>query len=262
MAERIYLKDIVHKKQLRLQEKQFNLDTLRTEASNYSANRPSFYEAIAREGLSIIGEVKKASPSKGIIKEDFNPIEIAKTYEQVVDAISVLTEEDFFLGCDQYLKEISENIHKPTLCKDFIITPEQIYRAKLLGASAVLLIVAILSEEQLRAYMTIAARIGLEVLVEVHTKNELQRALLVEPRIIGINNRNLETFETDLQVTRDLRQLIPKGILVVSESGIQTVEDVQRLKEAHIDGVLVGESFMRADDIKQHAEAIRNGYTS
>lgn len=259
MAERIYLKDIVNQKSIRNQEKNMDIETL-VAAINDIKKRPSFYDALAKEGLSIIGEVKKASPSKGVIKSDFYPIEIAKVYEHAVDAISVLTEEDFFLGKDEYLQGISEAVNLPTLCKDFIITKEQIYKAKLLGASAVLLIVAILSDNQLVDYMKIANNIGLDSLVEIHTKEELERALKANASIIGINNRNLETFKTDIQVTLDLRPLIPEGKLVVSESGIHTDEDIIKLRTANIDAVLVGESFMKAEDIRHHAEVIKNAY--
>ncbi|PKM49446.1 MAG: indole-3-glycerol phosphate synthase TrpC [Firmicutes bacterium HGW-Firmicutes-7] len=259
MSNRIYLKDIVACKQARNEKINVSIGEMlkQIKALKY---RPSFRDALTKEGLSIIGEVKKASPSKGIIKESFNPIEIAKTYETAVDAISVLTEEDYFLGKDDYLKEISERVTLPTLCKDFILVPEQIYKAKLLGASAVLLIVAILTNEQLEEYVDVAKSVGLDVLVEVHTKQELERALQVGATIIGINNRNLESFETDVNVTIKLRPLIPDGIVVVSESGIQTIEDIMKLKKAKIDAILVGESFMIADDIKQHAKELKDAY--
>lgn len=259
MAERIYLKDIVDKKRIRVKEKELDIEKITDDIKHVKA-RPSFYKALAKEGLSIIGEVKKASPSKGIIKEDFKPLEIAKAYDNSVDAISVLTEEDFFLGKDEYLQMISQTVTLPTLCKDFILTKEQIFRAKLLGASAVLLIVAILSDKELIEFIQLSKTLELDPLVEVHTKEELDRALEANARIIGINNRNLDTFKTDIQTTFRLRPLIPKGRLVVSESGIHTKEDIIKLKEANIDGILVGESFMRAGDIKHHAEVFKNAY--
>lgn len=259
MAERIYLKDIVDKKRTRTKEKRFDIESITISIKDIKA-RPSFYQALAKEGLSIIGEVKKASPSKGIIKEDFKPLEIAKTYENSVDAISVLTEEDFFLGKDEYLQVISREVKLPTLCKDFIITKEQIYNAKLLGASAVLLIVAILSDEELVDFINTARNLGLDALVEVHTREELDKALQADAKIIGINNRNLETFETDIQVTLNLRPYIPEGIIVISESGIHTKEDIVRLRKAYIDGILVGESFMKSSDINYHAEVFKNAY--
>ncbi len=259
MADRIYLKDIVDKKRIRNKEKNFVEKELAMKLDKVE-KRPSFYEALAKPGLSIIGEVKKASPSKGVIKECFEPLKIAKIYEEVVDAVSVLTEEDYFLGRDEYLKEISDNIMLPTLCKDFIVCREQILNAKILGASAVLLIVAILSDEELIEFIKLAEQIGLDALVEVHTKQELDRAVNTKARIIGINNRNLETFKTDLHTTIELRSYIPKGTIVVSESGILTQEDIIYLKAAKIDAILVGESFMRADDINAHGEALRNAY--
>lgn len=261
MAERIYLKDIVEQKRMRILDKKLDIDAFKVK-DLINKTRPSFYEALAKEGLSIIGEVKKASPSKGIIKDDFKPLEIAKAYEGAVDAISVLTEEDFFLGHDQYLKEISETVKLPTLCKDFIIYKEQIYNAKALGASAVLLIVAILSDLELLEFIQAAKELNLDALVEVHTKEELMRALNTDAQIIGINNRNLETFETDIQVTLELRRLIPEGKVVISESGIHNEEDIIKLKKAHIDGILVGESFMKAKDIRHHAEVFKNAYKS
>lgn len=259
MADRIYLSDIVNKKRMRVKEKALDIESLKVNIRCVN-KRHSFYKALAKEGLSIIGEVKKASPSKGIIKDDFNPLEIAKAYETVVDAISVLTEEDYFLGKDEYLQVISEAVKLPTLCKDFIVTKEQIYHAKQLGASAVLLIVAILSDKELFEFIQTAKKIELDALVEVHTKEEINRALLVGAQIIGINNRNLETFNTDIQTTLDLRPFIPEDRLVISESGIHTKEDIFRLKEANINGILVGESFMRADDIVHHAEVLKNAY--
>ncbi|PKM93251.1 MAG: indole-3-glycerol phosphate synthase TrpC [Firmicutes bacterium HGW-Firmicutes-1] len=259
MADRIYLKDIVNSKQIRNEKQVFHIEDMMKQIEALD-NRPSFRDALAKNGLSIIGEIKKASPSKGIIREDFNPIEIAKVYETAVDAISVLTEEDYFLGRDVYLKEISELVKLPTLCKDFILIPEQIYKAKLLGASAVLLIVAILTNEQLKEYIDVAKSVGMDALVEIHTKQELERALQVGATIMGINNRNLESFKTDLNVTLELRPFIPEGIIVVSESGIHTTQDIKQLTEANIDAILVGESFMRTDDIGQHAKELKYAY--
>lgn len=222
----------------------------------------SFYKAIAKPGLSIIGEVKKASPSKGIIKEDFSPLEIAKQYETCVDAISVLTEEDFFLGSSRYLKEIHEEINLPLLRKDFIIDPIQIYEARALGASAVLLIAAILDDKELKEFISLAHSLYMDVLVEVHNEIELERALKTNGAIIGINNRNLKDFSVDIDTTIKLRKQIPREKLIVSESGILTREDILKLKKADINGILVGESFMMSADINKKAEEFRNAYNT
>jgi len=243
---RVYLRDIIVQKHARITERKFDIEAL-VKSSKRLGPRPSFYEAMAKPGLSIIGEVKKASPSKGLIRENFNPVEIAKEYEKAVEAVSVLTEEDFFLGHESYLRDVSASIGLPTLYKDFVISPEQIYHAKSLGASCVLLIVAILSDQQLEAYMAVAESLGLDTLVEAHTKDEVKRAVKADAKIIGINNRNLKTFHTDIKMTLKLRKYVPSDRLVISESGIFTAEDIHVLKKAKINGVLVGESFMRGD---------------
>lgn len=243
---RVYLSDIVMRKHARLQEQAFDIEVLVKKADQIGP-RPSFYEAIARPGLSIVGEIKKASPSKGLIKNDFNPVVLAKQYEQAVDAVSVLTEEDFFMGHESYLRDVSAAIQLPTLYKDFVIDPTQIYHAKSLGASCVLLIVAILSDHKLRDFLTIAESIGLDALVETHTKQEIKRAVAADAKIIGINNRNLKTFETDIKTTLKLRKHVPGDRMVISESGIFNPEDIKVLKKARINGILVGESFMRGD---------------
>lgn len=263
MGKRVYLEEIVLQKRERIEQRREELQGIkeRVISGEFVKNRPSFYQALAKDGLSIIGEVKKASPSKGLIKADFKPLEIAESYETCVEAISVLTEENYFLGSDHYLREISQKVGLPTLCKDFIIDPLQIYNAKSLGASAILLIVAILTDDEIDEMMNLAKSLGLDVLVEVHTEEEMLRALELDVQIIGINNRNLKTFETDLQVTIDLRKLITnEDILVISESGIFDVTDIVRLKEARIDGILVGESFMKAPDIVKHAEDFKDAY--
>ncbi len=246
MGKRVYLSDIVMRKHRRLEEQSFRIEDLIKKIATID-ERPSFYEAMAKPGLSIIGEIKKASPSKGLIKADFRPIELAKQYEASVDAVSVLTEEDFFMGHETYLRDVSEAISLPTLYKDFVIEANQIYHAKSIGASCVLLIVAILTDKKLNDFLTIAESIGLDCLVETHTKQEIKRAVAAGAQIIGINNRNLKTFHTDIKMTLKLRKYVPKDRIVVSESGIFTAEDIKTLKKANINGVLVGESFMRGD---------------
>lgn len=258
MAKKIYLSDIVMRKHARINERQFDIEAL-IKTINTIGPRPSFYDAMTKPGLSIIGEIKKASPSKGLIRPDFNPVALAKTYEGAVDAVSVLTEEDFFMGHESYLRDVSAEIALPTLYKDFVLCPEQIYHAKSIGASCVLLIVAILTDRQLIDYLTIVESIGLDALVETHTKQEIKRALAAGANIIGINNRNLKTFHTDIKVTLKLRKHVPGDKLVISESGIVTPEDIQTLKKANINGVLVGESFMRGD-IQTMAKAFKEAY--
>lgn len=208
-----------------------------------------FEKALSAEGLSFICEVKKASPSKGVIAEDFPYLEIAKEYESAgAAAVSVLTEPEYFLGSDLYLKEIADAVHIPVLRKDFIIDPYQIYEAKLLGAQAVLLICALLDTETLASYIKTAEELGLSSLVEIHNEEEAKQALQVGSRVMGINNRDLKTFTVDLGVTERLRKLIPKDIITVAESGIKSPDDIKFLAGVGIDAVLIGESFMRAED--------------
>ncbi len=221
----------------------------------------SFYDAISKPGLSIIGEIKKASPSKGIIKESFNPVELALAYEPYVEAISILTEEYFFKGHLDYLYDVRQKVDLPLLCKDFIIDSRQIEMAYSLGANGILLIASILSKNQLQDYLLYAKSFGMDALVEVHTKSDLDKALQTDAKIIGINNRNLKNFITDLNTTISLSKIIPSTHLVVSESGIHTGEDIELISsQAKINGILVGESFMRASHISVHAKELIDGY--
>jgi indole-3-glycerol phosphate synthase len=208
-----------------------------------------FEHAIAAPGLSFICEVKKASPSKGIIAVEFPYLQIAREYEAAgAAAISVLTEPDYFLGSDQYLREIAADVSIPTLRKDFIIDPYQIYEAKLLGAKAVLLICALLDAKTLAEYIKTADELHLSSLVEIHNETEAEQAVRSGAKIIGINNRDLKNFKVDLAVTARLRSLIPSGILTVAESGIKSPEDVRAISGLNLDALLVGESLMRAGD--------------
>ena len=210
-----------------------------------------FEEALGREGLSIISEVKKASPSKGVIAEDFPYLEIATTYEDAgADAISCLTEPDRFRGSDEYLKDIVKKVSIPVLRKDFTVDPYMIYQAKLMGASAVLLIAAILSDEELKSYFDIADRLGLSCLFEAHDAEEVKRCLAAGARIVGVNNRNLKDFTVDITNSVRLRKMVPSDIIFVSESGIEKPEDVKILKENGTDAVLIGEMLMRSSDKK------------
>ncbi|UUV18664.1 indole-3-glycerol phosphate synthase TrpC [Fusobacteria bacterium ZRK30] len=242
------LDKIVEKKKMRLKELNLDIKLLKEKAET-EKSRPSFIDALKKEGLSIIGEVKRASPSKGLIKEKFYPLELAAEYEKCVEAISVLTEESFFLGNPEYLEKIAAKVGIPALRKDFIIDEVQIYEAKILGASAILLITAILDEKTLKKFIQVVKTLGMDALVEVHTKEEVERAIIAGAEIIGINNRDLKTFNVDLNTTVELAKLIPKDKVIVSESGIKDELDIKKLTTAGIDGVLVGEVFMRCDDI-------------
>ena len=205
----------------------------------------SFKAALSKPGVSFICEVKKASPSKGLIAPDFPYVEIARQYQEAgADAVSVLTEPEFFLGADRYLEEIHGEIGLPLLRKDFTVDEYQIYEAKVLGASAVLLICSLLDMEQLKRYMGICGRLGLSSLVEAH--------------IIGINNRNLGTFEVDFTNALRLRKLVDRGTIFVAESGIRTPEDIELLAENQVDAVLVGETLMRAADKKQALRELKS----
>ena len=208
-----------------------------------------FEQALRKEGLSYICECKKASPSKGLIDEDFNYLQIAKEYEKVgARAISVLTEPEFFLGSDQYLQEIAQEVKIPCLRKDFIIDEYMIYQAKLLGAQAILLIVSLLDTQTLKQYLDLATSLGLSCLVEAHDEVEIKQAIEVGAKIIGVNNRNLRNFQVNVENTLNLRQAIPKEILMVAESGIQNRSDIALLEKAQIDAVLIGETLMKASD--------------
>lgn len=203
--------------------------------------------------LGLIAEVKKASPSKGLIRPDFHPVSIAKSYvEAGADCISVLTDEQYFQGSAAYLTAIRAAVDVPLLRKDFIIDERQIYEARLMGADAVLLIAAILSDAQLREYLRTAAALGLDALLEVHDREELERALsLGSAKLIGINNRNLRTFETTLETTSRLSELVPDDVTLISESGIRTKEDIDYLIQAKAKGVLIGETFMRKERVEE-----------
>lgn len=217
-----------------------------------------FSRNLEAEGMSFICEVKRASPSKGVIAEDFPYLEIAKEYEAAgASAISVLTEPHYFKGRDEYLEEIADSVSTPVLRKDFIIDEYQIYRAKEIGASAILLIAAVLDDRRLASYRVLAESMGMDALVEAHTKEEVERAVSSGAGIIGVNNRDLATFKVDLGNSLRLRDSIPDSVVAVSESGISSNEDVRRLSDAGFDAVLVGEAFMRSPDKKAMLESLR-----
>ena len=218
----------------------------------------AFENALKNPGISFICECKKASPSKGLIAPDFPYLQIAKEYEAAeADCISVLTEPKWFLGSDEYLKEIADAVSIPCLRKDFTVDEYMIYEAKVLGASAVLLICSVLSKEQIKSYTSICDKLGLSALVEAHDENEVQTALHAGARIIGVNNRNLKDFSVDTDNSRRLRELIPRDVLFVSESGVSCAEDVAKLREIGADAVLIGETLMRASDKKAKLDELR-----
>lgn len=219
-----------------------------------------FEKALKKNGMSFICEIKKASPSKGIIAEDFPYLEIAKEYEQSgASAISVLTETDYFLGNDKYLEEISKVVSTPIIRKDFTVDEYMIYQAKVLGASAVLLICSLLDTDTIRQYISVCDILGLSALVEAHDENEIKSAIDAGARIIGVNNRNLKNFTVDITNSTKLRSLVPQDIIFVAESGIKTPQDISVLKEANVDAVLIGETFMKSNNKKEMLITLNGG---
>ena len=229
-----------------------SLTEIRQRASDMPKGNFAFENALKKPDIAFICECKKASPSKGLIAPEFPYLSIAREYEAAgADAVSVLTEPKWFLGSDKYLKDIAEAVSIPCLRKDFTVDEYMIYEAKLLGASAVLLICSILSEEQIKEYIGICDGLGLSALVEAHDEAEVELAQRAGARIIGVNNRDLRTFQVDLGNSRRLRKLVPRQILFVSESGIRTPEDIRRLRENGTDAVLIGETLMKRPDKKK-----------
>ncbi len=247
------------KKRIQGQKEILSLETIKKQAYSMPNDQAfSFEKALKQKEISFICEVKKASPSKGIISKEFPYIEIAKTYEQCgAAAISVLTEPFYFLGHDQYLREIAKEVRIPIIRKDFTIDEYMIYEAKVLGAQAILLICALLDEKTMREYMKIAEELGLSVLVEAHDEEEVRQALACNARMIGVNNRNLKTFEVDIENSIKLRSLIPQNVIYVSESGMKTPQDIKRLRENGTDAVLIGETLMRSNSIQHELNVLR-----
>jgi len=220
----------------------------------------AFEKALRTKCISFICEVKKASPSKGVIAPDFPYVDIALQYEKAgADAISVLTEPEHFEGNDAYLWEISETVDIPVLRKDFIVDEYQIYQSKLIGADAILLICALLDTPTLRRYIAICDELGISALVEAHTKEEINSALEAGARVIGVNNRALRTFEVSIDNCTELRKYVPEGIIYVAESGIRTRDDVLKLENTGADAVLIGETLMVSADRKAMLSYLKGG---
>jgi len=247
---------------VRVKEGRKKKSLLQMQQEAYGCNTDTGFpmeEALRKPGLSFLCEVKKASPSKGMIADEFPYLDIAKEYEGAGAAgISVLTEPKYFQGKNEYLQEISKVVKIPILRKDFIVDEYQIYEAKVIGASAILLICAILDETTLREYLMIADGLGLSAIVEAHTEDEVAMALRSGARIIGVNNRNLKTFDVDMDTSLRLRDLVPRDKIYISESGIHTPEDILKLYQASVDAVLIGESFMRSVDKKAEMQQLRS----
>ncbi len=239
-------------------KRQIPPEEIRRQALSLPKGDFAFENALKKPGLSFICECKKASPSKGVIAPNFPYLEIAKAYEAAgADCLSVLTEPKWFLGRDAYLKEIAGAVSIPCLRKDFTVDDYMIYEAKTLGASAVLLICAILSEAQLREYLGVCDALGLSALVEAHNEAEAAAAVEAGARIVGVNNRNLRDFTVDTDNSRRLRERIPPDVLFVSESGVSSAADVAALREIGADAVLIGEALMKAADKKAKLDELR-----
>ena len=224
-----------------------SLDEVMLEALSMPVGSFEFEKALKKDDISFICECKKASPSKGVISSDFPYLDIAKDYERAkADCISVLTEPKWFLGKDEYLREIAGSVSIPCLRKDFTVDEYMIYEAKLLGAKAVLLICSILSQEQIMKYISICDKLGISALVEAHDEREIRTAVDSGARIIGVNNRNLADFSVDTGNSRRMRELVPENIIFVSESGVRDANDIGLLRQAGVNAVLIGEALMRA----------------
>jgi len=248
------LKKIIHRKQEEISTRkqiiaESSLIDKTQEASSVRGFVNSMRQKIAAGEPAVIAEIKKASPSKGVIREDFKPAEIAKSYQQGgASCLSVLTDIDFFQGSDEYLKQARAACDLPVIRKDFIIDTYQIYEARAMESDCILLIVAVLTDEQMSTLYSLARDLGMDVLIEVHDEEELQRSLPLGADLVGINNRNLRTFETSLNTTIDLLSQIPKNRIVVTESGIHSVDNIKLMRDHQVNAFLVGEAFMRADE--------------
>lgn len=251
------LDNIIEQKRREIMDGKYDTTGERAPVPSYS-----FYNTLRhpKRNLAIIAEVKKASPSKGVFVDDFDPVRIAKTYETLqVDCISVLTDEVYFQGHSSFITEIKKSVSKPLLRKDFIIDEIQIYHSAEIGADAILLIASILEKNQLREYMDLAEELHLDVLMEVHDESDIEKVLSVsKPKIIGVNNRDLRTFQTTLETTGKLSKFLPDESLFISESGIKSRADIDYLLQHRVDGILVGEAFM----VEKNKEAVLNKWFS
>lgn len=229
-----------------------SIDALKEQCKSADAVRgfiQSIINKINNQQPAVIAEIKKASPSKGILRENFKPAEIARSYAEYGAAcLSVLTDKDFFQGHEDYLKQARAACELPVIRKDFIIDPYQVYEARAINADCILLIVAVLDDENLQLLFELAHKLGMDVLMEVHDRQEMQRALKTGAKLIGINNRNLRTFETSLDTTLSMLDMVSSDHILVTESGIHTKDDVQLMRDNNVNSFLVGEAFMRADN--------------
>lgn len=248
-----------HNRSLVRQAKEsLSYEDIREKALSLPAKNFAFEKALRRDGMSYICECKKASPSKGLISPDFPYLSIARDYEKAgADAISVLTEPEWFMGSPRYLKEIAAAVHIPCLRKDFVVDSYMIYEAHLLGAQAVLLIVSLLTDKELEDYLSVCRRLGLSALVETHDRCEVERALAAGASIIGVNNRDLRDFTVDAANCLRLRPFIPKDVVFVAESGIHEHADIEKLLDAGVNAVLIGEAMMRSENKAAFLAALR-----
>ena len=261
MSEKNILEEIAEKTRERIRKEKLQLPLEQLKAlAEKAPQQPSFLEALKKTGMSYICEVKKASPSKGLIAADFPYLEIAKEYEAAgASAISCLTEPFYFMGSDTYLREITETVDIPVLRKDFTVDKYMIYQAKAFGASAVLLICAILDDKELKEYRELAEDLGMDALVEAHDEEEVARALKAGAKIVGVNNRDLKTFKVDMNNSIRLRNLAPDNVVFVSESGIKNAGDIAILERNRVGAVLIGETLMRSPDKKEALEELNGG---
>jgi len=262
-----FLSEVAQKKKAHLERQKaaLSIEELKQKITEIEYSHRSFKDALSKESkISLIAELKQASPSKGLLRRDFDPVTIANIYKIAgADAISILTEEDYFKGKASYIGQVREVVDLPILRKDFIIDEYQIYESRRLGADAILLITALLSQDELKNFLTISEALSLECLVEIHDEDDLNKALNTNAQIIGINNRNLKTLELDLTTAERLISRIPQEKILVCESGIKTKADILRMKKLNISAVLIGEVFLSADrqdisseDIRTNAEEI------
>lgn len=238
-----------HREQLPKLMRQTPLADLRAFAAVAPPAR-DFYAALKKQGVSLIAECKKASPSKGLMVPHYDPVKLAQAYQKAgASAISVLTDARHFQGSLEHLRDVKDHVKIPVLRKDFIFDPYHVYEARVAGADAVLLIAAVLSQSEIASLLKLVNRLGMHALIEVHTEAELEQVLSLDPKIVGVNNRNLQTFEVDFENTARLRRRIPDDVIVVGESGLKTVKDVERMADIGVDAILVGETLVKSKDV-------------